>query len=434
MTVLKGLKPEKVFTFFEMLCQVPHGSGNTKAVSDLCVSFAKERGLSCTQDEWNNVIIRKPGSKGSEGKPAVILQGHLDMVCAKAPGCLKDMAAEGLDLRTDGESVFAEGTSLGGDDGIAVALIMAILDDESLPHPPIEAVFTSDEEIGLVGASALDMSTLTGKTFINIDSEEEGVFTVGCAGGVRADLRIPVRREPVMDGYLYRVRVSGLLGGHSGCEIDKGRANAGKLLSRLLYEISRELPIRLSALSGGKFDNVIMPEAEAVLAVRKTDRERFLALLSAYDAMFKSELSSCDPGVTVTAGLLSIFEGENEEGLSPEEKDALAAAQADENDALSLRDTANILGTLLLIPQGVRAMSFVLPGLVETSMNLGMIALSEEEFACTCSLRSSVSAKKELMLHELEVLVQRAGGSLSARSSYPAWPGKQDSLRPGCTI
>lgn len=236
MAVLNGLKPEKVFEYFEKLCSVPHGSGNTKHISDMCVAFAKELGLKYRQEPCNNVIIWKNGSAGYEESAPIILQGHIDMVCAKTEDCTKDMAKEGLDLRTDGEWIWAEKTSLGGDNGIAVAMILAILADDTLAHPPLEAVFTVDEEVGMDGAFALDCSDLKGKKLLNLDSEDEGVFTVSCAGGMRADCLLPCTFEPLNGSHCcYSVTLSGLLGGHSGCDIDKGRGSANALMGRVLY-------------------------------------------------------------------------------------------------------------------------------------------------------------------------------------------------------
>ena len=196
MSVLSNLEPKAVFTFFEELCAIPHGSGHTKAISDYLAAFGRARGLETHQDAANNVIIKAPGTPGYEQSAPVIVQGHMDMVCAKAPDCAKDMEREGLDLAVEGDTVLARGTSLGGDDGIAVAMALALLDAKDLPHPPIEAVFTVDEEIGLLGAAALDVSHLRGRRLINIDSEEEGVFTVGCAGGATARCVLPVTRTP----------------------------------------------------------------------------------------------------------------------------------------------------------------------------------------------------------------------------------------------
>ena len=225
MAVLKGLKPEKVFAYFEKLCSVPHGSGNTKIISDLCVDFAKELGLKYRQEPCNNVVIWKPASPGHESAEPIILQGHIDMVCAKTDDCTKDMTREGLDLMTDGEWVWADKTSLGGDNCIAVAMILAILSDDTLVHPPIEAVFTVDEEVGMDGAFALDCSDLKGKKLLNLDSELEGVFTVSCAGGMHSDCLLPAALTDAAGMEGFGITVAGLRGGHSGADIHLGRGS-----------------------------------------------------------------------------------------------------------------------------------------------------------------------------------------------------------------
>ena len=303
MAALNGLKPEKVFEYFEKLCSVPHGSGNTKIISDLCAGFAKELGLRYRQEACNNLIIWKDGSAGYEQSEPIILQGHIDMVCAKTDECAKDMAAEGLDLRTDGEWVWANQTSLGGDNGIAVAMILAILADDTLPHPPLEAVFTVDEEVGMDGAFALDCSDLKGRKLLNLDSEEEGIFTVSCAGGMRADCTLPGKREPLGGESCYAVTLSGLQGGHSGGDIDKGRGSANALMGRVLYSAMEQLPgLRLAAIQGGRFDNVICSRCDAVIAVpagKEADLEQFIR---GFDATLKNEYAGSDAGVTLEGG------------------------------------------------------------------------------------------------------------------------------------
>jgi len=231
---LAGLEPGAVFGYFEELCAIPHGSRNTKAISDYLVAFAKEQGVRCIQDESNNIIMFVDGTCGMEEHEPVILQGHMDMVCARAEGCDKDMASEGLDIATDGQWIWAEGTSLGGDDGAAVAMILAILDDDSLAHPPIEAVLTVDEEVGMGGAAALDCTDLRGRKLLNLDSEQEGIFTVSCAGGLRMDCHIPAATLPAEGMDAFALALSGLQGGHSGTDIHRGRGSANQLMSRVL--------------------------------------------------------------------------------------------------------------------------------------------------------------------------------------------------------
>ena len=268
MAVLKGLKPEKVFAYFEKLCSVPHGSGNTKIISDLCVDFAKELGLKYRQEPCNNVVIWKPASPGHESAEPIILQGHIDMVCAKTDDCTKDMTREGLDLMTDGEWIWADKTSLGGDNCIAVAMILAILSDDTLVHPPIEAVFTVDEEVGMDGAFALDCSDLKGKKLLNLDSELEGVFTVSCAGGMHSDCLLPAALTDAAGMEGFGITVAGLRGGHSGADIHLGRGSGNRLMGRVLATALEKFPgLRLAAFSGGQFDNVICSRCDAVIAV-----------------------------------------------------------------------------------------------------------------------------------------------------------------------
>lgn len=279
--VLSALEPKSVFHFFEELSRIPRESGNMKAVSDWAVDFAKERGLRRCQDTLGNVIIWKDASPGYEDHPAVILQGHLDMVCVQEPGSEHDFEKDPLDLYIDGDWVKARGTTLGGDNGIAVAMILALLDDGTLPHPPIEAVLTVDEEVGLLGAKDLDCSQLAARRLINLDSEEEGVITAGCAGGARCDLKLslPVERK---SGIICEVLVSGLPGGHSGAEIHKNYANANRLLAQSLLDVPG---LRLVSLEGGKQDNAIPNSARAVVHLpRETSNNVAMQIYAAFDA------------------------------------------------------------------------------------------------------------------------------------------------------
>ena len=289
MAVLKGLKPEKVFAYFEKLCSVPHGSGNTKIISDLCVDFAKELGLKYRQEPCNNVVIWKAASHGCESAEPIILQGHIDMVCAKTDDCTKDMTREGLDLMTDGEWVWADKTSLGGDNCIAVAMILAILSDDTLVHPPIEAVFTVDEEVGMDGAFALDCSDLKGKKLLNLDSELEGVFTVSCAGGMRSDCLLPAALTDAAGMEGFGITVAGLRGGHSGADIHLGRGSGNRLMGRVLATALEKFPgLRLAAFSGGQFDNVICSRCDAVVALPKGSGRAFEAFIREFIPIFQS--------------------------------------------------------------------------------------------------------------------------------------------------
>lgn len=297
MSVLDHLEPRGVFRFFEELCAIPHGSTHTKAISDWCVAFAEARGLEHWQDAANNVVIIGKATPGYENAETIILQGHLDMVCEKAADCEKDMTREGLDLAIDGDYVYAKGTTLGGDDGIAVAMALAILDDASIPHPRIEAVFTTDEEIGMVGAEAMDMSPLKGRKLLNIDSEVEGILTVSCAGGNMSLCTLPVSRA-AFAGTALSVTVDGLRGGHSGVEIDKGRANASVLCGRVLWEIGRKTDMRLVSVAGGLKDNAIPAAATAQVVV--ADEQSARAAASDLEKALQNEFRVTDPAVRVT--------------------------------------------------------------------------------------------------------------------------------------
>lgn len=401
MAVLDQLEPKNVFRFFEQMCAIPHGSYNTKAVSDWCVAFAKERGLEHYQDEMNNVILIKEASAGYEEAQPVILQGHLDMVCEKAPGCEKDMAREGLDLAAEGDYIYAEGTTLGGDDGIAVAMALAALDDESLPHPRLEVILTTEEEVGMDGAMALDVSPIRGRKLLNLDSEAEGVFTVSCAGGSMAACGLPVARAP-FGGDILRVRVEGLTGGHSGAEIHKGRANANMLLGRLLRAMAAETELRLVSADGGLKDNAIPVAAEAVVAAE--DGRKAKAAAERMAACFQTEYRRSDPMLTVTA------------------EEAAAAWQP--MDASSTERTVCLL---VCAPNGVQTMSQDIHGLVQTSLNLGILKTGENAVTASFCIRSSVDSEKEMLKDRLACLLAQLGGGVSFSGEYPGWAYRPDS-------
>ena len=401
MPVLSDLEPREVFAWFERLCAIPHGSHHAKAISDYLVAFARERGLACRQDAANNVVIRKAASAGYENAPVVMLQGHIDMVCEKDADCGKDMETEGLDLFVDGDVIGARGTTLGGDDGIAVAMALAVLDADDIPHGPLECVFTADEEVGMIGARALDASDLKAKYLINIDSEEEGVLTVSCAGACRMACTLPVTRAP-FDGQTLRVRISGLAGGHSGEEIHKGRANANLLLGRALDEMSRAGALRLIRVSGGTKDNAIPREAEAV--VRTGDAAALRRAVEALAAALRAEYHVADGHITVTVT-------ETDDGLTP-------------MDAAS---TERAITLLLCAPNGVVEMSMDVPGLVQTSLNLGRLTSDEASLRASFMIRSSINSQKNAVASRLARLAEALGGQAELDSDYSAWPYRPES-------
>ena len=404
MAVLKGLKPEKVFAYFEKLCSVPHGSGNTKIISDLCVDFAKEMGLKYRQEPCNNVVIWKPASPGHESAEPIILQGHIDMVCAKTDDCTKDMTREGLDLMTDGEWIWADKTSLGGDNCIAVAMILAILSDDTLVHPPIEAVFTVDEEVGMDGAFALDCSDLKGKKLLNLDSELEGVFTVSCAGGMRSDCLLPAALTDAAGMEGFGITVAGLRGGHSGADIHLGRGSGNRLMGRVLATALEKFPgLRLAAFSGGQFDNVICSRCDAVVALPKGSGRAFEAFIREFDAALKNEYAVTDPDVTLTC------------------------AAAETAKAVSAERTVTLVQALTAMPHGVEAMDTDFPGLVQTSLNMGVVKLGGDGLHIAFSIRSSIASRKLMLAQRVRAVAALAGGTVAERGVYPGWQYKRES-------
>ena len=396
MAVLDKLQPEKVFYYFEKLCSVPHGSGNTKQISDLIVSFAEEHGFEYYQDELNNVIIIKEASRGCEKSAPVIIQGHIDMVCEKAPDCTKDMEHEGLDLAVDGDTVYSKGTTLGGDDGIAIAMGLALLDDDSLRHPRIELLCTVDEEVGMDGAFGVDLSPLKGRTMINIDSEEEGIFTVGCAGGCTATCRFDAVRDEY-SGRAVRIKIAGLKGGHSGEEIDKFRANADMLMGRLLYKLKKSADFRIASVDGGLKNNAIPTACTAEIFC--SDAEAVKNCCEAMDKVFAFEYSSTDGNITVTASELS------EAKYMP----------------MSAECTDRIITFLLTAPNGIQEMSPDIKGLVETSLNLGILTTNESMVSAQFCIRSSVESRKDMMAYKLQALSEGLGGECIIDGGYPGW-------------
>ena len=399
---LAGLQPASVFGYFEEICSIPHGSGNTKLISDYLVSFARDNGISYIQDEANNVILFGEGTCGMEDHEPVILQGHMDMVCEKDADCPIDMATEGLDITHDDRYIFARGTTLGGDDGIALAYAMALLADKSIPHPPLEVIITVDEEIGMLGADVIDLSMLKGRKLINLDSEEEGIFTVSCAGGATATISLPVDRRAVY-GPCIRLVVDGLQGGHSGAEIHKNRTNANKVMGEFMSRIQKLMPLCLTSLSGGAKDNAIPRSCQATLVAMGIHLDRINTIAEELQAEIREKFD--EPEAMVQAF----------------DVDALGG------NSLSTESTAKVIGLLCAAPNGVQAMSPDMPGLVQTSLNMGIIKLGER-FNATFSVRSSVNAEKQELLQQLQTLAGFYDGSYSQMGEYPAWEFKKDSV------
>ena len=398
---LAGLEPAAVFGYFEEICAIPHGSRNTKMISDYLVNFAKEHGLKYIQDADNNVILFGEGTCGMEDHPPVILQGHMDMVCEKDADCTIDMATEGLDVTHDDNVVFAKGTTLGADNGIAVALAMAILADDTIPHPPLEVIVTTDEEIGLLGAASVDLSELKGRTMINLDSEGEGIFTVSCAGGCTATLSVPVERRAVY-GPCIRLSVDGFQGGHSGADIHLNRGNANKIMGEFMSRIQKIMPLCLTSLAGGAKDNAIPRSCQATLVAMGIHLERINAIAEELQAEVREQYN--EPEVTIQAF----------------DVDALGG------NSLSTESTAKIISLLCAAPNGVQSWSQDIEGLVQTSLNMGVIKLGER-FNVTFSVRSSVNTEKVELLDQLKKLAEMFDASYTQMGDYPAWEYKKES-------
>ena len=401
MGVLSDLQPQNVFRFFEELCAIPHGSHNTKRISDYLVSFAEAHRLKFRRDELNNVIIWKAPTAGYEHSPAVMLQGHVDMVAEKDADCTKDMETEGLDLFVEGDLVGARGTTLGGDDGIAVAMALAILDADDIPHGPLECLFTVDEEVGMLGARGLDTSDLQAKYMLNVDSEEEKVLTVSCAGSTRTVCALPFARAP-FEGTVCELVVDGLMGGHSGEEIHKGRANSNILMGRALTELMNATDLRLLTVSGGAKDNAIPRDARALVAVKDVKAAE-AAALALGDAL-KNEYRTADPDIRV-----SLRPADSE--LVPLDEDS----------------TRRVAAFLFCAPNGVQMMSAEVPGLVQTSLNLGRVYTEGDSVVGWFMIRSSVNSQAAETTEKVIALTKALGGAVEIPASYSAWQYRPDS-------
>jgi len=406
MNILQDLEPAKVFYFFEKICSIPHTSFHEKALSDYCVAFAKERNLYYEQDEMGNVLIIADASEGYEDMPAVMLQGHLDMVGDKTAKCNLDLEKDGLQLYIEGDYIRAKGTTLGGDDGIAVAYALTILDDPGIPHPRLEVVLTVCEEVGLLGATAMNLSSCKAKRLINVDSEVEGILTAGCAGGIRVCSEIPMIKT-TRSGIVTTFSLEGLLGGHSGMEIDKGRANANVLLGRFLLQLHHQVDYDLITLKGGAKENVIPKTGSVSLLIRENDIKTTYEVMNQFTSHMSSEYGTADPGIHL------IMKQENE---VPVDKEVI--------DKNSLN---KIIAALNTMPNGVQAMSMDLPGLVETSLNMGVIELDKDVFRMRFSIRSSLPSAKEYIVSKVTYFTQILGGWVTFAGEYPAWPYERNS-------
>ena len=404
MKVLNQCEPKEVFAFFEEICAIPHGSGNIWQISNYLVEFAKQRKLTYYQDTVGNVIIVKKATEGYESEETVILQGHMDMVAVKKPELEIDLKKEGLQLAIDGDNVYAKGTSLGGDDGIAVAYALALLDSNTIEHPGLEVIITVDEETGLEGAREIDVSMLQGKRLLNLDSEEEGIFLTSCAGGVRVNCVMPVIYQQ-KEGISYQMKITGLQGGHSGCEIEKERGNTNWLTGRgFVYALNR-VPFSVSKLEGGLADNAIPRETKVELVVDSSRAEELERTIRQFEAILKNELRTKDPQVRIE----------------------LIRGEAGHYQVLEEDSMKNMAALIFNLPNGVQAMSAEISGLVETSLNLGIMRLDKDAVTLSYSVRSSVESSKEMLKERLVNLTGAFGGNCNMHGEYPGWEYRKDS-------
>ena len=394
MAVLSNCKPERVFHYFEEICNIPHPSYHEEKISAYLVDFAKAHNLEYYTDDLYNVIMIKEASAGMENAAPIIRQGHMDMVAEQEPDCNKDMLTEGLDLEIVDGYVTAKGTTLGGDDGIAVAMALAILEDEELKHPRLEVIITVSEEVGMEGAAGIDVSMLKGRKLLNLDSEEEGHFLAGCAGGCRMDIKYPFKKESI-SGDLITINVKDCTGGHSGAEIDKGRANASHIANRVLCAGLEAGEICLVDYVGGTKDNAIprttvakvITSAEAVAAMEKEAK----AIINEY---------------AIT---------------DPEMKIEITNAGATTVEGANAADSRRVIELINCMPNGIQAMSHDIEGLVETSLNLGILNVLEDGVQFSCSLRSSVDSAKTALMRKVSMVGKAFGCEISVHGEYPAW-------------
>ena len=403
---ITGFEPAALFRNFEEFSAVPRGSFHNEKISDFLVKFAKDRGLEVYQDEALNVIIKKPGQNGGEGKPPVILQGHMDMVCEKVHGCGHDFETQGIDMYvTDDGWLTANGTTLGGDDGIADATMMTLLDDDTLTYPPLECVFTTDEEVGLLGANVLDYSKLDGRLMLNLDSEDEGVATVSCAGGMDYTMTRALTCE-TQSGETVSIDVKGLLGGHSGTDIDLGHTNADKLIARAALSVLEDEAARLVSFTGGTKGNAIPREAEAVLWFPTADKAAAAEdKLRTLGNAFIHEIRPLEPGIDVTV--------------------SRAAAEV---SVLSREDTEAVISAIVLSPNGVQTRDPLMDNFVISSLNLGIVRVEDDTAVLGFAPRSSVDSLMDAITAELALTAKTFGFETDVSGAYPGWEKVENSV------
>lgn len=397
MSTIQGLKPEKVFKYFAQMSEIPRGSNDEQRISDYLVAWAKERNLEVIQEPCLNVIIKKPATAGYEHIAPVILQGHMDMVCVKREGSNHDFSKDPVELWVDGDFLKAKETTLGADNGIAVAMSLAILDSDDLQHPALEVLVTVAEETGMDGANNLIPENLSGQTLINIDSEEEGVMLASCAGGVNNIVTLPIEWVPSQMDSFKKLTIKGLLGGHSGIEINKNRANAIKLMARTLKALE-SLNVEVTEVYGGEKMNAITKFCHATIGYKAADEAAVLACLNEMALTFQNEFAAADPGIFF----------EMTDASKPERVYAGKTLTA-------------LVNILRLLPNGVQTMNHSIAGLVESSNNIGVLESKEHAIVMNNAVRSSVKSLKAEINERIAMLAQMNGASSELMADYPEW-------------
>ncbi|WP_078409503.1 aminoacyl-histidine dipeptidase [Priestia abyssalis] len=398
---LEELKKHRVFYYFSEISNIPRGSGNEKAISDYLVSFGKERNLEVIQDEAFNVIIKKKAAPGYENIPTVIIQGHMDMVCEKNKGTLHDFEKDPLQLRIVGDMLYATDTTLGADNGIAVAYALALLDSDEIPHPSLEVVITTEEETTMGGALAVDPANLDGKILINIDSEEDNKLLVSSAGGIKVIQTLPiVWQEAPKDVSAYCISVRGLKGGHSGISINKGRGNSNKIIGRLLYDLLAKCPYFIQQINGGVAVNAIPREADAIILLHSDNVEKLENKIDEWNVILKNELQTSDPDVYIR----------------------LENIKFDFTKVFSEETMHKAITSLMLIPNGIQSMSMEIEGLVESSTNLGVVTTVDTEIKFESDTRSSVKSLKYNIVNKAKIVADTLGCQFTTECNYPEWP------------
>lgn len=403
----KGLKPENLWKHFDQILKIPRGSGNEKALGDYIIQDAKRNKLEWKRDKAGNVVVKKNGSPGHESADTVIFQGHMDMVCEKNSDVDHDFAKDAIKPVIKGDWIYASGTTLGSDNGIGVCSALAIMEDNSLIHPPLEFLFTVEEETGLIGATKIQPGFLKGKKLLNLDSEEEGVFTIGCAGGSDSEIALPLKRRKSEGGDLYRLKIFGLRGGHSGIDINQGRGNAIKLLARMLWQAMKEFSFDLVLIEGGNLRNAIPREALADLLL---DPDQYNALSDFFKKAFDK--------IYLEYG-----------AVETEAKFSLEKIDEEKEDPLKHEDQHKLVAFLFTLPHGVISMHPEMKGLVETSTNLAVIHTHTDHALIICSSRSSVASALGATRNVIAALSELVGADVSQPEGYPGWtPNLKSSL------